>query len=171
MTFATTKELYAMFLESDFWKALSFACRSAAKFKCTRCRKKAQCQAHHTFYRENWFDTLLSDLECVCRECHEKEHGIRKPKRPAPSVPVMPPPACKVDVDVLKRAFDAAPLKFREFVESGGEKHFPKQHHANPKRWRGGRKFKAFRPGMYEGLTPKQARAQVGKSYPRRRRR
>ena len=71
------KEAYEMFLESEFWRRLSWECREKAGFVCQRCKKEAQCQAHHTLYREHWFDTKLEDLECICRECHEEEHGIR----------------------------------------------------------------------------------------------
>lgn len=75
------KEAYGMFLESDWWKALSFERRKRSKFTCERCGKEDHCQAHHRIYRENWFDTRMEDLECICRECHEKEHGLSKSAR------------------------------------------------------------------------------------------
>lgn len=77
MTKHTTKELYAMFLESDFWIELSRLKRRQAG-KCQRCPARKQLQAHHIRYPEHWFDTRLEDLEVLCRDCHEKEHRIAK---------------------------------------------------------------------------------------------
>ena len=31
-----------------------------------------------------WFDTTEADLECICRECHERHHGIQKAPKPLP---------------------------------------------------------------------------------------
>jgi hypothetical protein len=79
MTLTDGKEAYGMFLQSDWWKRLSLECRERRRFVCERCGVKAgrnKTQAHHKRYPEHWFDTKLEDLECVCRGCHEKEHGI-----------------------------------------------------------------------------------------------
>lgn len=72
----TRRELYELFLDCQWWRDLSFERRKRSKFRCDRCGKREQCQSHHKFYRDHWFDTQLEDLECVCRECHAKEHGI-----------------------------------------------------------------------------------------------
>jgi len=77
MIYVDGKAAYAMFLESDFWRAMSLAKRKEADFTCERCGKREECQAHHKFYREHWFDVRMEDLECVCRGCHEVEHGLR----------------------------------------------------------------------------------------------
>lgn len=77
MTQHTTKELYAMFLESQWWVDLSFTKRCAVR-KCERCGCTYDLQAHHIRYPENWFETRLEDLEVLCRDCHEKEHHIAK---------------------------------------------------------------------------------------------
>jgi hypothetical protein len=74
--YVTAKEAYALFLQSDFWVGLSRQKRRSAGYKCERCGSKKHTQAHHRFYRDNWFDTLLEDLECLCRKCHRKHHGI-----------------------------------------------------------------------------------------------
>lgn len=82
-----TREDYAKFLESDFWIKLSLACRARAKFICYRCGKRAgkkHCQAHHVRYPDDWYQTTLDDLICLCRKCHEKQHGIVK-ARPEPA--------------------------------------------------------------------------------------
>jgi len=77
---ASAKELYGMFLESVWWQRLSWKKRQQVG-KCERCGSRRRLQAHHRIYRENWFDTTLEDLECVCRKCHEKEHGITPQKK------------------------------------------------------------------------------------------
>ncbi len=78
MITAGPKELYRMFLASDWWIALSRRKRRKVG-KCERCGSKVMLQAHHKVYRENWFDTTLEDLECVCRKCHLEEHGLDGP--------------------------------------------------------------------------------------------
>ena len=75
MTFLDTRELYSIFLESDWWINLSRKKRGMVGH-CERCPSTDHLQSHHRFYRENWFDTLMEDLEVLCRPCHEKEHGI-----------------------------------------------------------------------------------------------
>lgn len=75
MIYADGKELYYDFLLSDFWIELSRLKRKLVS-KCERCGSDNRLQAHHLRYPDNWFDTKLSDLKVLCRECHEKEHGI-----------------------------------------------------------------------------------------------
>jgi 5-methylcytosine-specific restriction endonuclease McrA len=75
-----TKELYAIFLESQWWRDLSsFKRRSVGK--CERCGSKKHLQSHHKVYRQNWFDTEPGDLEVLCRNCHNAEHGKYPKKR------------------------------------------------------------------------------------------
>lgn len=84
MLFLDGREAYELFLESAFWRRLSWTKRKGQC--CERCGSRKRLQAHHRFYREHWFDTELDDLEVLCRKCHEKEHGIvpkvKKPKKP-----------------------------------------------------------------------------------------
>lgn len=75
MIYADGKELYAIFLLSDFWIELSRQKRRQVR-KCEKCGCDSRLQAHHVRYPENWFDTRLADLKVLCRPCHEKEHGI-----------------------------------------------------------------------------------------------
>lgn len=79
MIFLDPKELYSMFLDSDWWISLSRRKRSLVG-RCERCSSTDRLQSHHLLYRDNWFDTLLEDLEVLCRPCHEKEHGIGQDK-------------------------------------------------------------------------------------------
>lgn len=75
MTILSTAQLYAIFLESDWWRDLSKLKRSQSP-RCSRCPATTKLQSHHRFYRPHWFDTQLEDLEVLCLDCHEKEHGI-----------------------------------------------------------------------------------------------
>ena len=76
MIYLSTSELYGMFLQSDFWTDLARRNKLASRNRCVRCGSAAGLQSHHRVYRENWFDTRLEDLECLCRDCHERAHDI-----------------------------------------------------------------------------------------------
>lgn len=139
-TILHTKELYALFLDSDFWRQLASQARKAAGNKCQRCGVTGVIlQAHHKFYRENWFDTQLSDLECLCRDCHRKEHGLVKSE--------------------LQRLYE---LKAQKKAQLQG---FKKRFRKTRRRHRRRKRIKELRwwPGMYEGLAPGQARDQIGR--------
>lgn len=77
-TYIDAKEAYKLFLLSDFWIKLSLRKRRTAR-KCERCGSKKRLQSHHKFYRDNWFDTIIEDLECLCVACHRNHHGISEP--------------------------------------------------------------------------------------------
>lgn len=75
-TIPSRKKEYAIFLKSEFWKELSERVKRERGNKCERCGSKSSLQAHHKQYPKNWFETVLEDLEVLCRRCHRKEHGI-----------------------------------------------------------------------------------------------
>lgn len=77
MTFLSTRELYALFLDSDFWINLSRTKRRSVG-RCENCGTRNKLESHHVFYRDSWFDTQLSDLKVLCRSCHEAQHGIKE---------------------------------------------------------------------------------------------
>lgn len=98
VTYIDAKEAYRLFLMSEFWIGLSSRKRNQAK-KCERCGSRKKLQSHHKFYRDNWFDTVIEDLECLCRKCHRKHHGITNepvteanPDRPVPFIKPKPKP-------------------------------------------------------------------------------
>lgn len=68
-------ELYAIFLDSDWWINLSRRKRRMVG-RCERCGSRKRLQSHHRRYPENWFDVTLADLECLCRDCHLHQHGL-----------------------------------------------------------------------------------------------
>lgn len=102
-----TKENYALFLESPFWKELS-ARKRAAVGKCETCGSKSNLQAHHHRYPSNWWESSESDLTVLCRPCHEKTHGIfqEKPKEECPSV-------------ILSTIKDAERLRAKRMISRG----------------------------------------------------
>lgn len=69
------KQKYRLFLKTEFWIALSSA-KKILNPACERCSGLNRVQAHHKFYRPDWFETKIGDLETLCRDCHRKEHGI-----------------------------------------------------------------------------------------------
>lgn len=77
------RELYGMFLESEFWEGMARACKEKAGRKCERCGRGGELHAHHRVYSEHWFDVKLEDLECLCVRCHAKAHGksVRKMRK------------------------------------------------------------------------------------------
>lgn len=85
-----TKEGYALFLQTEFWRELSRKKRQAVG-KCEDCGTEKDLQSHHIRYPWPWFDTTLDDLRVLCRLCHERAHGITgekqevKPYSPIPS--------------------------------------------------------------------------------------
>lgn len=76
MNVVKTKEAYAEFLASAFWVELSRRVRRRRK-RCARCGSRKRLQAHHKFYRDDWYQTQEGDLEVLCRACHEAEHHIQ----------------------------------------------------------------------------------------------
>lgn len=83
----TTSQLeYAEYLKSEHWMKLRRLVIDRDGRKCTRCPSRRMLQAHHTFYRPRWEDSLVDDLITLCRACHEKEHGI------VPVGPITVPP-------------------------------------------------------------------------------
>ncbi len=165
MIYASTKELYAMFLESDWWKLLSRRKRKLAGGKCECCRKNNAMQAHHRFYRDNWFDTKLDDLKALCRGCHELKHGLREHKQESAKAPR--PPAANGEITSWVEAMRLRALRQisrsefvalkKRFWPSGRSRRKKAPRTMNPR---------AFVPGKYEGLSVNDVAAQVGTTLP-----
>lgn len=86
MIWLSTKELYRLFLESEWWVQLSRLKRRKVG-RCERCGSRRRLESHHKVYRESWFDTVESDLEVLCHHCHAERHAaesekvVEQPKR------------------------------------------------------------------------------------------
>lgn len=70
---------YYEYLKSPHWKSLR-----ALKIKqhgnyCNRCRSSKRIQVHHLIYRHPWELALLSDLEVLCKSCHQGCHPEKRP--------------------------------------------------------------------------------------------
>jgi len=71
---------YEEYLKSDYWHEVRevMACRNA--YRCEMCDKQIKlCDAniHHTSYK-HLGDENLDELVFLCRDCHEKVHGVYK---------------------------------------------------------------------------------------------
>lgn len=91
-------EKYAEFLKSQFWAEVSSRCKELAGWKCEKCGRDIGLNAHHKVYRNDWYETKIEDLICLCYQCHGKEHG-----RKMPSVLPQPIPKGKMNFKQWKR--------------------------------------------------------------------
>jgi hypothetical protein len=79
----TQKEWYrTIYLFSDHWKELRALALNTHGKICHACRATSRLDVHHLRYR-NIFDVQVSDLQILCRSCHDKEHAVT-PKRSKP---------------------------------------------------------------------------------------
>ncbi len=71
---------YHAYLQSQSWleKREEIARRSSGF--CELCRHRRVSDIHHLTYRRIFFE-LKDDLMALCRQCHEKEHGLAAPVR------------------------------------------------------------------------------------------
>lgn len=76
MTILSTRELYGLFLDSEWWRRLTWEKKRSVGNRCELCGGVDELQSHHVFYRPNWFDTQLKDLLVLCRACHQRQHGV-----------------------------------------------------------------------------------------------
>lgn len=79
----SSKDRYAEYLKTDYWKEVTSAVKKRAGWKCQVCNSPHDLQAHHRTYdnRGNELDHL-DDLICMCRRCHGVFHGQIEPERP-----------------------------------------------------------------------------------------
>lgn len=78
MKYARTPEGYAEYLRSDHWDKLRTCVLDRDGHRCVRCGSSRRLQAHHKFYRDDWEEAQPSDLETLCKACHEKEHPDKR---------------------------------------------------------------------------------------------
>lgn len=77
----TAAERYQEFLRSQFWLELSVQ-KKAGVTHCEDCGKRAgSLECHHLFYRDNWYDTKISDLIVICWKCHQRRHRKKDGRR------------------------------------------------------------------------------------------
>jgi 5-methylcytosine-specific restriction endonuclease McrA len=66
---------YADYLRTRHWQALRARYRaSGLPWRCARCGWTGKLDLHHRTY-ERLGRERLTDLEPLCRHCHDREHG------------------------------------------------------------------------------------------------
>jgi hypothetical protein len=77
-----TKEEYENLLQSDYWKGYSYSLIKERNFTCEDCGRsfpnmRNMLQVHHLVYRDaNPWSYKPEELIVLCKECHQKRHGI-----------------------------------------------------------------------------------------------
>ena len=77
-----TKEEYEKLLQSDYWKGYSYSLIKERNFTCEDCGRsfpnmRNMLQVHHLVYRDaNPWSYKPEELIVLCKECHQKRHGI-----------------------------------------------------------------------------------------------
>lgn len=74
------KYKYDKYMQSQTWKNIRYAKLTEANWTCERCGygkydfEEGPLDVHHKNY-DRFGNESLSDLEVLCRPCHEKNHG------------------------------------------------------------------------------------------------
>ena len=85
-----TKEEYEKLLQSDYWKGYSYSLIKERNFTCEDCGRsfpnmRNMLQVHHLIYREaNPWSYNPEELIVLCKECHQKRHGIYSDEKIVP---------------------------------------------------------------------------------------
>lgn len=97
---------YSHFLASNYWRSVRDLKIDQVGGKCEKCGSTSSLQLHHTTY-EHHGDEMnhLEDLVVMCRECHEREHGVvlRDNLRAAILCAKLSPTAKIVGLEIAKR--------------------------------------------------------------------
>ena len=72
---------YNHYLKSAEWRKKRDAAMSRAGGTCEMCEQRTATQVHHIRYPKRLGDEPLTDLLAVCRQCHEKGHGMIEHQR------------------------------------------------------------------------------------------
>lgn len=73
-----TRKLWyrTVYLKSDHWKNLRTLALEHHGRKCHKCPATHKLDVHHIRY-SSIYDVEVTDLQVLCRSCHEKEHAPR----------------------------------------------------------------------------------------------
>jgi len=72
---------YKEYLKSDWWQWIKKEKIRQVGYKCQKCRKSNKpLHIHHNQYKDRGKERL-SDLSCLCKNCHDRKHLFWKPKR------------------------------------------------------------------------------------------
>ena len=67
------RTFYEKYIHSLAWMQKADAAKRAAGFQCEDCGVIERLEAHHKHYR-NLGCELLTDLACLCHDCHTERH-------------------------------------------------------------------------------------------------
>lgn len=67
------KQLYSIYLKTEYWLTKRHRALVRAKFICEICNIAVACEVHHLTYQRLGAERR-GDLLAVCRECHQSEH-------------------------------------------------------------------------------------------------
>lgn len=72
---------YRDFLNTLYWRGVSLLVKERAGNRCELCGATRNLVTHHLHYL-NHGDEIHhpEDLQCLCKDCHERLHGIRRPE-------------------------------------------------------------------------------------------
>lgn len=164
--FESRKAAYQAFLLTPFWRELSLRKKMSVNFRCERCRRRQNLNSHHKFYRPDWFETKIEDLICLCRHCHEVEHGLANP---LPVVKIVHRPN---RTKRKKKGFQSITpwIKGKKSKRQLNKEKWRRRKKKEDKMLAIFRKYgspgeasRPFVPGMYEGLTKQEAWSQIGR--------
>ena len=57
------------------WHSIAEECKRLANYECSKCNSTEELHAHHLTY-DRLGRELQSDLQCLCKKCHERVHGF-----------------------------------------------------------------------------------------------
>ena len=66
---------YNRFMKSDTWGVIRDAKLAIARHRCEKCGARKTLDVHHLTYDRFGGDERMTDLQVLCRPCHNKAHG------------------------------------------------------------------------------------------------
>ena len=72
---------YHDFLATRYWNLIALQVKSDSGWRCAKCGRRSGLVVHHMDYACLGTELFhLEKLVCLCRECHEELHGLRRKK-------------------------------------------------------------------------------------------
>ncbi len=69
---------YADFLHTRYWNLVALQVKHDAGCRCEKCGQRNGLVVHHPNYRWLGYDMYhIDSLQCLCRGCHERLHGLK----------------------------------------------------------------------------------------------
>lgn len=118
-----TREEYESLLQSDYWKGYSYSLIKERNFTCEDCgrsfpNQRNMLNVHHLVYREvNPWSCSPEEVVVLCRECHQKRHGIYE--ETTEGFPVAPPVSQpnSLNLEMARERFERKIENKRQFKE------------------------------------------------------